>query len=388
MEEKIVNDPSPAYEVMEAEREVARILLYQGQGGLRAKGTEYLPKYEGEKGAAADTGSQYGSRLSRSFLVNFYKDACQNLVGRIFAQPLIFSEDTPPEIVDLWQNIDDCGTNGDIFIQRVALDALGQGISYVLVDYPGDAGIENLAAEVKAGRRPRWIHYQAQNVIEALVRVADGKPMLERARIREATEDLADEPYDYETIARVREYVAGRLGPDSEVSNYAQFRIHTETEDHDWVAGPWRGISPPRTASPEQSRMFVEPPIVAFYGERTGFYRGRPPLQALAELNLQHYQKKSDIDNIERIANVPTLILEGGPGTRENDSRNVEVSAYSLTTLLEGESLLELPRFGRQFRAWVFSSLLGPIGPQHQGPTETHGAPRAWTIYAALLSRS
>ena len=148
----------------------------------------------------------------------------------------------------------------------------------------------------------------------------------------------------------MREFVAGRLGPDFEVVNFAQYRIHEETDDHDWIAGPWRGISPPSSASREQQKMFIEPPLVAFYGERQGFFVGRPPLLSLSDLNLQHGQKKSDIDNIERIANVPTLILEGGPGTRENDSRNVEVSAYSLTTLLEGESLHWLEIEGKGVR--------------------------------------
>ena len=55
-------------------------------------------------------------RLARTFLVNFYKDAVQNLVGRIFAQPLVFAEDTPQEILDFWENVDDQGTVGDIFI--------------------------------------------------------------------------------------------------------------------------------------------------------------------------------------------------------------------------------------------------------------------------------
>ena len=78
MPDKTVDDPSPAYEEMEKDRELARILLYDGQRGIRAKGEAYLPKYEGEIGAAGDVKSEYGGRLSRSYLVNFYSDTVQS----------------------------------------------------------------------------------------------------------------------------------------------------------------------------------------------------------------------------------------------------------------------------------------------------------------------
>jgi hypothetical protein len=335
MAEKSVNDPSPQWVAMELDRELPRIFLTTGQRGIRDAGTKYLPKYDGEEGTAGDSTSEYGSRLTRTFLVNFYKDAVQNLVGRIFAQPLIFSEDTPQEIMDLWQNVDDCGTVGDIFVPRVAADALGQGISEVLVDFPGAAEFENLAAEDRAGRRPRWVHYKGHEVIEALGNIILGRPYLERARIRETL--LESVEYEYGMEQRVREYAMGDLAADPSPGSpyFASYRIHTYSETADaWAAGEWFRMEPSTSGSAEQRALFVEPPLVPFYGEMTGFHEGRPPMLSMSDLNLQHYQLKSNIDNMEYIATVPTLVQEGG-----DDDASYEVGAHRLLHVPEGASL-------------------------------------------------
>ena len=174
MPDKTVDDPSPAYEEMEKDRELARILLYDGQRGIRAKGEVYLPKYEGEIGAAGDVKSEYGGRLSRSYLVNFYSDTVQSFVGRVFQQPLVLSEDMPASIQEMWQNIDNAGTHGDNFCQRAALDAFGQGLSEILVDFQRpDAEFATEEAERMAGVRPYWVNIRADKMIEALPRIRE-----------------------------------------------------------------------------------------------------------------------------------------------------------------------------------------------------------------------
>ena len=335
MADKTVNDPSPQWEEMELDRKFPRILLTTGQRGLREAGTDYLPRYEGEVGSAEDASSEYGSRVSRTFLVNFYKDAIKNLVGKVFAQPLQFTEDTPQEILDLWESIDDRGTHGDIFVERVCRDALGQGISHVMVDFPGAGDFENQVAEAQAGRRPRWVHYKAQPVIEALAVVQRGRPFLGRARIREAASEVED--YSYSSSQQVREYVMGDVEvPDLGAGSpfYAKWRIHTLGQDDQWTPGEWTALSPSGQAPPELKAMFVEPPLVAFDGESTGFFTGRPPLLNMSDLNHQHYILKSNIDNMEWTATVPTLLQEGG-----DSDANVEVGAHRLIWVPEGATL-------------------------------------------------
>jgi hypothetical protein len=120
------------------------------------------------------------------------------------------------------------------------------------------------------------------------------------------------------------------------------FQLWEEYEGKD--GNEWRKVGDPlpmepsRRSSPEQRMMFIEPPVVPFYGQREGFFRGKPPLGSQADLNLQHWQKKSDVDNIERIANVPILVLEGGEGDT-GEMADLEIGAYRLVGVPDGRSL-------------------------------------------------
>jgi hypothetical protein len=340
---KTVNDPSPAYEEMEKDRELSRLLLYGGQRELREGGEKYLPKYEGERGAKGSPKTEYGGRLSRSVLVNFYKDAVQDLVGRIFQRPLVLSEDAPKFIEEFWRNVDNSGTHGDIFLQRVASDALGQGVNPVLVDFPqvGEE-FENERAEERAGIRPRWVFVRADRNIEALADQVRGRDVLSRFRLRES--ETGVDGYEYGASLRVREFVMGdpaETSRDNDSEYYARWNLYEYVDDGDqWqLVESNQVMNPSRKATAEQKDLFVSPPIVAFYGERTGFFQGKTPLLTLADLNLQHYQKKSDLDNIERIANVPMLVLEGGTGAIESGGGNQEIGAYRLFEPPGGKTL-------------------------------------------------
>ena len=338
MAQNTVNDPSPAYEGMELDRKLARTLLYDGQRGIRAKGETYLPKYEGEDGSASDKTSEYGGRLSRSYLVNFYADTVQSFVGRVFQRPLVQSEDMPESIRLMWENIDNAGTHGDNFVQRCAIDSLGQGLSHILVDFQRpDGEFPTEEAERLAGVRPYWVNIRADKMIEAAAQTVNGRPYLQRARARLASTEI--DGYDYSGVNQVKEFLMGAY-TDEELF-YAVWKLWQEDpETGEWyqVAGPY-SMEPSRKATYEQRLLFIEPPIVAMYGgRREGFFRAKPLLQSQADLNLQHYQKKSDLDNIERIANVPVLVLEGGAGASDDMAR-MEVGAYRLVGTPEGQTL-------------------------------------------------
>lgn len=323
---------------MELDRELARTMLYDGQRGIRSGGEKYLPKYEGEDGAATDLKSEYGGRLSRSFLVNFYADTVQSFVGRVFQRPLVLSKDMPESIKVTWENIDNAGTHGDIFFHRAAIDSLGQGISHVLVDFQRpDVEFSTEEAERLAGVRPYFVNIRADKMIEALGRTINGRPYLQRARVRASTTEV--DGYDYSGLNQVKEYLMG--GYDEEEIAYATWVLweqDPETKDWSVASGPFP-MEPSRKATYEQRLMFVEPPIVPMYGgRREGFFRGKPLLQSQADLNLQHYQKKSDLDNIERIANVPVLVLEGGSGAADEMAK-MEIGAYRLVGTPDGVTL-------------------------------------------------
>jgi hypothetical protein len=52
-------------------------------------------------------------------------------------------------------------------------------------------------------------------------------------------------------------------------------------------------------------------PIVPVYTNRLGFFMGRPPLQDLADVNVQHWQCLSDYQNSVHVATIPFLLTKG-----------------------------------------------------------------------------
>jgi hypothetical protein len=323
-----VNTPSPAWTEMEVDRELPRTLLYEGQRGIREGGEKYLKKYYGETGAAGQEDTEYGRRLSESYLVNFYEDAVRNLVGRVYAKDLQVAE-LHPDLQEFWKNVDGKGTPGDVFAQASSVDSLGQGFSSVLVDASSNSGTAETQAQENV--RPKWIGSPANLLIEAAGIVVEGEQMLWRARKREMLSEPDGDSYDYVESNRVREFMF-----DNEFSKWQLWEQHPETKEWslakgDNVEGVYR---PARSASPEQKLSFRAPPIVPWYSWETGFFQAKPPLLSLANLNLQHYQKKSDLDNIERIANVPKLIGQG-----DEPDGGLVLGAYSVTWLPEGSEL-------------------------------------------------
>ena len=51
--------------------------------------------------------------------------------------------------------------------------------------------------------------------------------------------------------------------------------------------------------------------LVPVYLNRTGFMQGEPPLEDLADLNLAHWRRSSDLENILHVAGVPILFGVG-----------------------------------------------------------------------------
>lgn len=142
-----MNDPSKSshlYDGMAARWALPHALM-GGTLTLRAAGTRYLPRHPAENSAI------YAERASRSVLRNYFRRTVQKLVGRVFAEPLILSEDIPEELVNILKNIDLLGRGLNAFARDWFEDALVSGLSHVLVDFP--SGIDGASlAEEKAER--------------------------------------------------------------------------------------------------------------------------------------------------------------------------------------------------------------------------------------------
>ena len=82
----------------------------------------------------------------------------------------------------------------------------------------------------------------------------------------------------------------------------------------------------------EGTTSLNEIPFAVAYANRTGVLESMPPLDDIAELNLQHYQVSSDLSNILSVSAIPLLAIYGFPQSAE------EISAGASEALALPES--------------------------------------------------
>lgn len=266
--------------------------IQQGTTGMRLAGRTYLPQEPREKDP------NYENRLARSTFDNFYSEAIGRAVDKVFARDITLKEQ-PTEVELWWQDVDSQGQDGTQFAKQVFHNAVHHGVTYILTDYPRlpqDQPFKNRAEELAAGRRPYWVNVLAPNVLAADSMKLGGTEKLYCFRFLERVYELDSDGLTLRTIDQLRQFKQTEaFGP----VEWTVFRA--DMSGKSWVVYD-TGLLPSSITSI---------PVVPVYGNRTGFFLGLPALLSLAELNVQHWRKRSDLDNILHIANVPFLFGKG-----------------------------------------------------------------------------
>lgn len=284
--------------------------LMGGTRAMRAKGERYLPK---EKAEDADS---YRARLNRSVLFNGFRKTVKDMRGKVFAKPVKVGEDADARIVELCENVDAAGRNLNVFGFDVFGDALQTGVSFVLVDMPTamkrtDGRPVTLADERDAKRRPYFVHVPAENLIGWQSETIHGHEVLTQARIRE--------------VAHVRD---GRFGSKA----VEQIRVLEPGSYEIWQKGDGGEWNLVENGPISLSRI----PLCPVYANRTGFMTGEPPLADLADLNADHWAKKSDLDNITHVAQVPILF-----GTGFSENAQIVIGSSTMTRATDPNAKLQ-----------------------------------------------
>lgn len=335
-----MNDPSKSshlYDGMAARWALPHALM-GGTLTLRAAGTRYLPRHPAENSAI------YAERASRAVLRNYFRRTVQKLVGRVFAEPLILSEDMPQELVNILKNIDLLGRGLNAFARDWFEDALVSGLSHVLVDFPSGIDGASLAEEKAEGGRPYAVHVRADQLIAAQWDSRGGDRILTQIRIREKA-------LRYRGFEEIEEEQIRVIEPD-------RWRLYRQDKK-----GIWQ-----EAEAGENTLGRI--PLVTLYTARKGFLLAEPPLEDLAFLNLEHYQIRSDQRNALNVASFPILAASGynpeidgpievGPNkvltTRESDGTYyyVESSGAALEAGARELEALEkaMHLFGLQFES-------------------------------------
>ena len=286
--------------------------LLGGTSRMREKGIQWLPKEEGEKQKL------YKVRLNRSFLFNAFEDTCKRISSKPFSRPInITGRDEAEEqgLIPNHKNVDKSGSSDSIFFRSVLFNSTAFGLSHVFVDYPAmpNGGDISLAEEREIDARPFFTHVKPYNMLFWRASEAvDGSHELEEIRFREVRVEnrgiYGDVEVDYIRVITKTGWQLWRA--DSIVKAVTGEGIRDRI---------YRQMAVAYQLEAEGSHSFGSIPLVTYYTNKQGFMTALPPLRALSEINLAHWQSSSDQRNILRFSRLATLFAKGFTDTEIKD---------------------------------------------------------------------
>lgn len=322
--------------------------LWEGTIAMRTAAKLYLPQEPLEDDEA------YARRLNRTTLHNHYKRTIQTGCAKIFTKDPYLTTDDPdtgeasapidPKIKSFVRDVDTQGRNLPQFAKEELEDAVNHGCSYILVDYasvPQD--FANLAEEQESGNRPYWVMIHANNVLDARTeKFADGD-RLSYFKFEEQVTEISSDLLSTNTFQQIRIF---RQIPDKPAIKDDQGNILVQAQGaspvyfavyrkdnygSQWSLQRWGTIS------------LNAIPVVPVYTNKIGFFIGKPPLLDLAEINIEHWQAKSDYTNILHVVNVPILYAKGFKSELDQNGnpKGIKIAPNSLVTSEYAEAELK-----------------------------------------------
>lgn len=254
---------------------------------MRANSNKYLPRLCNESDAC------YQTRINRSVLSPLFHRVLKAAVGLIMRKP-IYLEGGDEAYWEEWRmNVDRQGSSLDEFMGKIIYSAIAYGHCGVLVDFPTNEA-RNLREERELAAEPYFIMEQAPNIIGWRHDPADGKGQLQQVRLRE----IITQP-------------EGRFG--TEINR--QVRVMEPGKYEVWKESEYGSGS---YALDRSGTVSVnEIPLAVIYSERQQVLVSEPPLEELANLNIQHYQLQASLLNSLHVAGFPLLVLKAWDDSSE-----------------------------------------------------------------------
>ena len=274
-----VQDRDPKMEVMAVHWPKIDALL-GGTAAMRRAEKVYLPQQPNE------SNDDYAYRVKTSTLFPAFERTCGVMAGKPFSKELTLNK-VPAGVEQYLGDIDGQGRSLHAFASEVFTEAAVQyGFGGILVDFTKTEGeAKTIADEKRLGARPYWVYVRHSQVLGYKVANVGGKLMLTQLRIAE-TAELDDGTYGTKAVNRVRVLTPGA-----------------------WELWQEAGKAYELLESGVTSLGYI--PFVPLYGVREAFMVGKPPLSALADLNIKHWQHQSDQDDSARFARKRLLVFTG-----------------------------------------------------------------------------
>lgn len=279
---------------------------------------EYLPA---EKEEDEDS---YKARVNRTTLFNAFLRTRQKLVGEVFGKDVTLSEDMSDAEKEWMEDIDLKGNDINTFASTVFAQALSDGVTYILADYPQVEMLRTTdnkllffakeigkfmpftkAVEKQKGWRPYLVHIKAEQVIGIRTKIVNGEEVILQIRIHETVVE-PDGPYAVKDVEKIRVLEPGR---------YELWRRPSK------AATVWELESSGLTS------LDYVPLVQMKFGEKTNALAVVPPMDDLAYLNLNHFQSTSDQKNILHYAR---MVVWFGKCLDKNENDKIVFGANKL----------------------------------------------------------
>lgn len=290
-----VSTPSTSYLVMATKWEIIDTVM-GGTSSMRAAGKKYLPAHQYEGNDA------YRERLDRATLKNYTLRTLENLTSKAFRDPPILNPDVPEQIKTLLEDVDMEGNNFIVFSREWFKSSVQRAFGFVLVDHSRTEQIEGrtrtLDDDRKEGVRPFWRMIDAADMMYMRAEKVGGKMQVVEVRIRE-WETVPDGEWSQKTVERRRVLKPGTF-------EIYEKRVTRKGAKPKWV----------RIDGGPMGLNYV--PLVSFYTAKDGLAHGKPVLEDLAYLNVEHFQSSADQRSILTVARFPILAVSGATNADPN----------------------------------------------------------------------
>lgn len=256
------------------------LLDTNGRGSEKAK---YLKQEVGEPSSA------YRDRLERSTYTPIFRDSIKAYAGLLSRFQLI---DVPPSMLLAEQNIDRQGSSIYSFLNNCDQLAIRDGGVFVIVDMPPSPSEgENYIDEKRSNRLPYLVQVERKDLINWSVDYVNGREVLRHATVRQLR-SIPTKGY-----GSVIEPVYLVMKPGLVQT------VRLERRDNYWIQV---------TEDTVETSLPVIP--IKWYSASTPkFGQGDLPMNGLAELSIQHYQMRSDLQELLHKCAMPVPVRKGAP---------------------------------------------------------------------------
>jgi hypothetical protein len=309
----------PAYLEAAPARRQSRALM-AGTKGVRALGTEALPKWPAENAAF------YRARATIARLTRYYERTVEAVVGMIVASPPTFAEGADQRLAADWEDIDRKGTHGDVFVRELTQEAIVGGFAAILVDAPPvpDDVTLTLENQQRMKLRPYWVLLQAEQLISweidtpNMARILSdwSRGVLTDDQVaRLSTQEVLRQVVIYEpTNAKVGAFGTARRDryrvlrlEDTGVT----YTVWEHVRSSDGAAEHYRQVATGTMTGARRTPLPAIPLAIAYPKRPAAPFVSEPAFFGVAELNLDHYGLTADRRYLIKHTHSPTLYLLG-----------------------------------------------------------------------------